>query len=92
MPSNSFLLKAARFANQHQKRGLKRVIDIVRITQELAANPQDHRPVTLHKCLEGRLVACSRESIQELPLGQSRHGPLTEKPFQFLPDVAFEPA
>jgi len=41
------------FASQHQKRGLKGILGIVRVPQQAIANPQNHWPVPAHQRREG---------------------------------------
>jgi hypothetical protein len=68
--------------HKHHERGLKSVIDLVRIRQNPATNTPDHRPVTLDKSgerLVGSVSAPIAESVQQLAIGQAALGPRLEQ-------------
>ena len=58
---------------QDQERGLERILGVVRVAQDLAADAQDHRPVPLDQRREpglGRLITTAHEPLQELTIRQ----------------------
>ena len=77
-------LEASCLSNEHEKRRLKGVIDVVGIAQELAANAQDHGSMALHQRLERRLVARTGEPVQKLPLGKTRQRAFTKQSLHLM--------
>ena len=72
----------ARLAHQHQKRGLKRILDVVRVAQHAPADSQHHRSMPLDQRRERRLghfAMSRRELLEQLPVRQSADGPNIEK-------------
>ena len=60
-------------SDQHEERGLERILRIVRITEDLPADPQDHRSVPVYQGREARLrglLVSRQERFQKLPVGQ----------------------
>jgi hypothetical protein len=55
-----------RLAGQHQERGLEAVFRVLLLTQDLAADAQDHGPVPMHQLRERLLIAPGREALEEL--------------------------
>ena len=75
LPTECALADRSGLAHQDQESRLERVLHIVRVAEDAAADPQHHRPVTPHQRRErdlGRLVAPGRESLEELRIGQVR--------------------
>ena len=66
--------QGARAADQHQERGLKRIIDVGFRCEHPAASAQDHRPVPRDERLEGELITLLQVSRQELPFRETRDG------------------
>jgi hypothetical protein len=65
--------------DQHEKRGLKGILRIVRIPQQLPANGQHHRPVAGQNLFEGCLVVLVDEALQDFPISDAdRSGPAHE--------------
>ena len=59
----------ASFLNQHQERGLKRVLSVVRVAREMTAHSHDHRAVPFDQGCEGtfgRVAVAGREPFQQL--------------------------
>jgi len=68
------LAKATCLTDQYQKRGLKGVIDIVRVAQMSSANTQYHWAKPGDERLERQLVSMQVVSIQELPIRKATKG------------------
>jgi hypothetical protein len=66
--------------DQHEKRGLEGVIDVVRVVEQGAADSEHGCAVACDDCLEGGVVTMRDEPIEELPLGQSRDASRPEEP------------
>ena len=65
------LADRAGLARQHQECRLEGVLGVVRVAEDLPADSQDHRSVTLHQGREGRLIGpvpCGHEPLDELPV------------------------
>jgi hypothetical protein len=58
----------ARAPGQGQERILEGVLDVVRVAEDIAANREDHRAVTLDQGPEGVRVIRGDETIQKLSL------------------------
>ena len=61
--------------DQHQERGLERIVGIVRIAQDVAADPQHHRPVPGDQGLErrlGRALTRAGEPLDQVPIRRAR--------------------
>jgi hypothetical protein len=81
--------QTARFLDQHQKRRLKSIFDIMSFGQHAPANPQNHRPVPLDyngKCQLSGLAAVGRKPFQELTVRELAHGPDVEQHLKLLDD------
>ena len=53
---------------QDEKSGLKRVLGVVSIVEDAAANAEHHRTVSAHQARERRLLACGDEAAQQLAI------------------------
>src|SRR4029077_7871643 len=69
-------------ANQHEKGCLKRIFNIVLVTEHPPANTQDHWPVPRQECCKRVLVLLFDKTRQERGLAQAGDGPLTKEPGQ----------
>jgi hypothetical protein len=65
----------ARATDQHEKRRLKRILNVVFVTESAAANSQNHRSMPTDQSGESRLVRRGDEPLQKIPLAQARDGP-----------------
>ena len=57
---------------ENQKHGLKRILGVMKIPDELTADVHDHRPRPAYKCSKrgfARGVAPCRESLDKLAIG-----------------------
>ena len=64
--------------HQDQERRLEGVVRVLGPSEDLAANPQHHRPVAFHQLAEGRLgrtLPAADEPAQELGVAQPGEGP-----------------
>ena len=71
--------------DQHQESGLERVVRIVRIAQNVAADAMDHWPVPGDQNLErrlGRAFARTGEALDQVPIGEPGHRPGVEQAVQ----------
>ncbi len=69
-------------AGQDQEDGLEGVLGMVAVAQDLAADVQDHRPVTRHQGGEGGFaagIAPVVEPLEELAVGQTDDGTAVEQ-------------
>ncbi len=69
-------------ANQYQKRGLKRILNIMRVAQDATTGRQDHSRVPLQQhgeCQFRPLAPLFDESFQKLRVRQSAQSPLNEE-------------
>ena len=83
--------EAAGLAHQHQERGLKGILRVVRISQDAPADAQDHRPMPLHQGGErlfGRITPLGREPLEQLPIGQVANRPGREEHAKLPHDAA----
>ena len=74
-------------AGQHQEDRLEGVVGLVTITQNLPANPVNHRPMPLDqgaKCLFPSLITL-QEAVEQLSITERRGGVATEERFQISP-------
>jgi hypothetical protein len=55
-------------AEQHEKSGLKSIIDVGFLAEQPAANAADHRPMPLHQGGEGGRVPALDEPRQQIPV------------------------
>ncbi len=65
--------QSARLPDQHQERGLKRIVDVVGIVEYGPADAQDHRSVPLdqgRKRQLGGFAPLGCKELQELTVGQ----------------------
>ena len=67
-------------ADEHEERGLERVVDVVGVAEQGPADGEDHRAVPGDDRLEGRAVAACDEAVEELALAQAGGGPGPEQP------------
>src|SRR5262245_56154843 len=65
--------KCSRLVGEHQEGGLESVLGVVFFPQDPPAHVQDHRPVPLHKRLEGNLVPPGGEALHPLPVREPAH-------------------
>ncbi len=74
-------------ARQDQERRLRGVLGVVVVAQDLPADAQDHRRMTIDQRRESRLVPMLDESLEQLAVGQSagRAGP--EECFDLLEEL-----
>ena len=74
-------------ASQDQERGLRSILGIVFVAQDLAADPQDHRPVAIDQGREGGLgglVPTLNEPVEQLAVGESPGRPRLKQGFDLL--------
>ena len=67
-----------RLANQYQKDRLNRIIDIMRIEEDLPANIPHHRPMAMKESLERQGVLALDEALQNLPVRHARECTIAE--------------
>jgi hypothetical protein len=60
-----------RFAREDEESGLEGVLGIMEVVKDAAADAQDHRPMSAHQRCEGRLIAGSDETSEQLAIGKS---------------------
>jgi hypothetical protein len=66
---------------------LKRVVGLVEVSQDLPANPQDHRTMACYKCLERLLrdlIVSRQEAIEQLTVAERGTCSPAEDRFQIL--------
>jgi hypothetical protein len=78
--------------DQDEERGLKGVVDVVRVGQDPPADAQDHRPELRHERLERRLIASDREPFEELAIPEAGDRPAFEQPDDIPPARPESPA
>ncbi len=66
-------------ADEHEERGLERVVDVVGVAEHGPADRKDHGAVPGDDRLEGRAVAAGDEAVEELALAQAGDGPGPEQ-------------
>jgi len=69
--------EAASLLDEHEERGLERILAVVWIVQHAAADAQDHRTVPLdqgRECQFGGLAPLRRKEFEELTIGQISNG------------------
>jgi hypothetical protein len=75
-PDRTPISNRARFLDQDQEGGLKRVLGFLRITQSLPADRQDHACVPLHegpeRCVGTGAVAGIEETVEQLTVRERR--------------------
>ena len=60
---------------EHQEHGLGGILGIMRVAQDLPADAEDHRPVTLDQGREGGLVVPRDKEVQRWPSEGRRPSP-----------------
>ncbi|MDR3634658.1 MAG: hypothetical protein P4L84_12705 [Isosphaeraceae bacterium] len=73
------LANGARFPHQNQERRLKRVLDIVRVAEQTAADAEHQRPVSGDQRLERHVVAPRDEALQQRGLRQADDSPVAKQ-------------
>jgi hypothetical protein len=58
-----------RLAAEHQERCLKRILGVLGLVKDAAADAQDHRPMPPHQGGEGGLIALAGKTLQQLAVG-----------------------
>jgi hypothetical protein len=76
----------------NQERGLEGVLRFVDVAQDLAANPPDHRPMTVDEYRECSLTGCVRNgaggvAFQQLGVAQPRDEPALKQCPQITQDA-----
>ena len=77
-------------AGQDEKRGLERILRVMRIAQDVAADAEHHRPMPRDQGGErqlGRLAAPGGKSLQELAVRQAGHRAGVEQGVKVTVDV-----
>jgi hypothetical protein len=67
-------------AGQEQKGGLKRIVGVIGVSEDAAANGHDHRTMPLYECFESQLIALTGILLQERDIGQLRQSAVAEEP------------
>src|SRR5262249_56702767 len=62
------LLQRTSSPDEDKKRGLKRVVGVVGVLEQTAADAQHHRPVPSKKGLESCLIMVVRKPLQQCPV------------------------
>ncbi len=75
-----------RAADQHEKRCLECILDVVLVVENAAANTQDHSPMPGDQSGKCHLVALGGEPFQELVVVHAHDGPLVEDAIQLAQD------
>jgi len=80
----------ARFPHEHQKRRLEGIVAIVRIGENSATNPQNHRAMAFDKHRERKLsslAASRREPLKKLAVRKVADRPHAEERLKLRRDV-----
>ena len=59
-----------RLADEDEESGLERILGVVVIAQNTAADAPDHSGMPAHEHFESRCVLPAEEALQQLPIGQ----------------------
>jgi hypothetical protein len=65
---------------------LKRILGVVVVAEDPAANAPNHRPMPSHEGCKSRLVTAADVVIQQLPIGLS--GAIAQNPAKVMDDSA----
>ena len=75
-------------SEQDHEDGLKRVVNVSRVSKRGETDADDHRPVPPHEQFECRLVARRQEPLQERTVAQVADPPGAEERLEVLRDLA----
>jgi hypothetical protein len=72
--------KRAGLAHQYEECGLKGIVNIVRILQQLPADTEHHWAVPRDERFERGFITSTHKAFEKLALGQSNRSPVAKQP------------